>query len=141
MTTTIEYLISKLETISNLTNVYTALPVPENRSDLLTYFDANVQGWEITNARGTEALDTQNAGEWDDVIRIDGWYIYQGPTTKAQMETFVEAIKALFISDRRLGNTVQKRGPMTLVFNQTDWFYEILTHHCRFEVGITSVLT
>ena len=141
ISTTIDHIISRLETIPDLANVYTALPIPENRSDLLTYFDENIQGWEVSNSRGSESLQTQNAGDWEDTIQIDGWYLYKGPTTKTQMQTFVDAIKVLFKTDRKLGRAGQNRGPITLVFFQTDWFYEILTHHCRFELGVQTVFT
>lgn len=136
---TIDYIINKLDTIPDLDNVYECLPLAGNRNDLLLYFDDNLQGWEVSNFSGSESFDIQNALLWSDVIRIDGWYLYKDSTTRRQMQTFIQAIKVLFKNDLKLGNTVRSRGVLRLIFNQTDWFYEILTHHCRFEIGVSAV--
>lgn len=133
----IEYIITRLQTIDGLENVYECLPLVGNRKDLRTYFDENLQGWEVGNLAGDELLSSGNCGEWQDTIGIDGWTLYKDATTKRDMQRKVDAIKTLFKHDLKLGKTVSGRSALKLRFFQADWFYETLTVHCQFYLGVT----
>lgn len=133
----INYVITKLATIDNIENIFSAIPLARTRKQVQTYFDSEVQAWEIIDASGVEDLSSANTCVWDNILQIDGWYLYKDSTTKSQMQTFVDKIMPLFRQDLKLGGTVKKRGPLRKIFVQTDWFFDTLTHHCRFQMEVT----
>lgn len=138
---TLQYLIQQLHTVAGISNVYEALPISFSPTGLVEYFTTNIQGWEVANVAGVQDDGTTgNIEQWTDTIRIDGWLKYKDATTKQQMQQSIDAIKTLFRRDHTLGNTVQRTTPLRLIFSQADLFYNILCHHCRFELGVITMI-
>jgi len=145
---TIDYLIIALQTITDIENVFQVLPFAKTDAELHQYFedstnnDARIQAWEISNISSTE--NRENAGnviEWQHIIQIQGFLSldYDDPNGPAQqMQTWIDAIKLLFLNDNKLGKTVNSRGALRHLLNQPDLFYNRLCHHSVFELPVTT---
>lgn len=140
---------TQLLTLTYLENVFQALPYIRTSQNLYEAFKSTIwdpaeviQAWEVTNPASYEQLNTAgNAVDIEHTIQIQGFLTFDvddPDTSSQQMQTWVDAIKLLFLQDNKLGKTVTNRSGLRLLSNESVFFFERLCHHCVFEFTATT---
>ncbi len=144
----IDYIKSKLLTITGIEHVFQCLPFIKDDKQLFEKYSSTInaqdvlQAWEVSNISSEELIaNVGNVIAWNHTIHLQGFFSfnYDDPdASAAQMQVWVDAIKRLFLKDSRLGHTVNSRASLRHILSQPEIFMNRLCHRCVFELVVTT---